>query len=136
MFFLIGGIFIVFVKSPSWVVVLAPFTMGMLYSIVNFIPLPFDDVLVAVAGAMISFIIAITKYSDVSKTIIFPMGAAALYTVIGDFIPTPVDDLLVTIIGTGTTAYIGKSSMKALDDPIPQPSSFTVEGSTVDSELS
>ena len=133
-FAFIGGIFIVFVKSPTWPVVLAPFVLGMAYSGINFIPLPFDDVLVATFGAMVSTIIALVKYADVPKTVVIPMAAAALYTLVGEFIPGPVDELFVTIIASGVTYLHGRSATKPLDVPNIQSPPLVLDQGYVDDE--
>jgi len=82
-----------------------PTIVGLIYGILpNFIPLPFDDAIVAAAGAIISFALAIKNYTDMPKWILAPLLGAALYTVVGSLIPGPVDELIVSIISIGAVA--------------------------------
>jgi len=83
-----------------------PTIVGLMYGIVpNFIPLAFDDALVAAAGAITSFFLALKHYTDIPKWIIAPLLGAALYTVVGSLIPGPVDELIVGFISTGVVAF-------------------------------
>lgn len=101
LFFLLGSIFAIWIKTPSWFTIMLPSIAGLVYGIFDFIPLPFDDVLVAAAGAIISFALAIRCYTDMPKWILAPLLAAALYTLVSSVIPGPVDDLIVGVIAMG-----------------------------------
>ena len=105
LFFLLGSIFAAWTQTPSWFTIMLPTIIGLIYGILpNFIPLPFDDALVAAAGAIISFALAIKNYTDMPKWILAPLLGAALYTVVGSLIPGPVDELIVGIISIGAVA--------------------------------
>lgn len=103
-FFTLGSIFTIWIKTPSWFMIMLPAIIGLLYSLFNFLPLPFDDVLVASAGAIISAALAWIKFADMPKWALLPLFGAALYTLVGEFIPTPVDDLLVDVMAIGITS--------------------------------
>lgn len=108
LFFILGGIMAIFIRKPSWFIASLPLIIGMWYSAFNVIPLPFDDVLVACAGAILSFALYLKRY-NAPKWIVIPLLASGLYTLVGEFIPTPIDEFLVAIIGIGTaTAASGK----------------------------
>ena len=114
LFFLLGSIFAMWIQIPSWFNIMLPAIAGLGYGIFNFIPLPFDDAFVAAAGAIISFALAIRRYTDMPKWILGPLLGAALYTVVGPFIPGPVDELLVGIISIGIAAYkVNKHQLSA-----------------------
>jgi hypothetical protein len=82
-----------------------PTIAGLVYGILpDFIPLQFDAALVAAAGAIISFALAIKNYTDMPRWILAPLLGAALYTVVGSLIPGPVDELIVGIISVGAVA--------------------------------
>jgi hypothetical protein len=105
LFFLLGALSTIWIKEPSWLTIMLPTIIGLAYALVpNFVPFPFDDALVATAGAIISFALAIRRYADMPKWILVPLLGAALYTLVGEFIPGPVDDLLVGIITTGVVS--------------------------------
>ncbi|MHB8088418.1 MAG: hypothetical protein ACYDH2_09260 [Anaerolineaceae bacterium] len=105
LFFLLGLIFSIWVQTPTWFTIMLPTIVGLVYGILpNFIPLPFDDAIVAVAGAIISFALALKNYTDMPKWILAPLLGAALYTLIGSLIPGPVDELIVSIISIGVAA--------------------------------
>jgi hypothetical protein len=93
--FVIGSVLIVGAHPPVWLWVILPAAVGLLYSVVDFIPLPFDDVLVAAAGLMVSMVMAWIQYGGLPRQFLIPLLGAAIYTIIGDVIPTPVDNLLV-----------------------------------------
>ena len=96
--FVLGVLFALLVREPHWVEILTPFVSGILYSVLNLIPLPFDDVLVAIAGAVTSYTMALKRYTDAPKWIVAPPLAAAVYTLFGEFIPGPVDELAVSFL--------------------------------------
>jgi hypothetical protein len=98
--FVLGVLFALLVREPHWFEILMPFVSGMLYSALNLIPLPFDDVLVAIAGAVTSYTMALKRYTDAPKWIAAPPLAAAVYTLFGEFIPGPVDELVVSALAT------------------------------------
>lgn len=116
LFFVLGGIFAVFIRVPSWIQILSPFIVGITYSVLNPIPLPFDDTVVASVGAILSYTLALKRYTDAPKWIIVPLLTSALYTIVGDFIPGPVDELLVGIIATAT-ATIATAMSRSLPAP-------------------
>ena len=102
LFFLLGSIFAMWIQTPSWFTIMLPAMAGLVYGILpDFIPLPFDDALVAAAGAITSFALAIRHYTDMPRWILAPLLGAALYTVVGSVIPGPVDELIVGIISVG-----------------------------------
>ena len=104
-FFVLGSIFAIWIKTPSWFTVLLPAIAGLLYVVLpDFIPLPFDDTLVAAAGAITSFALAVNRYTDMPRWILFPLLGSAVYTVVGSVIPGPVDELFVGIISMGLIA--------------------------------
>ena len=115
LFFLLGLIFSMWVQTPSWFTIMLPIIFGLIYGLLpNFIPLPFDDAIVAAAGAIITFALAIKKYTDIPKWILVPLFGAALYTIVGPLIPGPVDDLIVNIISIGTVAFeVIKNQLKS-----------------------
>jgi hypothetical protein len=98
--FVLGVLFALLVKEPHWFEILMPFVSGILYSALNFIPLPFDDVLVAIAGAVTSYTMTLKRYTDAPRWIIAPPLAAAIYTLFGEFIPGPIDELAVSALAT------------------------------------
>jgi len=114
-FFILGGIFTSLIKDLSWLSVSLPFVLGILYTILpNLIPLPFDDAIVASAGAIMSFALALKKDDNVPKWIIFPLLLSGLYTLVGEFIPGPVDELFVFAIASGISVV---STHKKLPTP-------------------
>jgi hypothetical protein len=105
LFFLLGSIFAMWVQTPSWFTIMSPTIAGLVYGILpDFIPLQLDAALVAAAGAIISFALAIKHYTDMPRWILAPLLGAALYTVVGSLIPGPVDELIVGIISVGVVA--------------------------------
>src|SRR5215213_8170824 len=78
LFFLLGSILTAWVETPSWFTIMLPAIFGYVYGLLpNFIPGPFDDTLVAAAGAIISFALAVTRYADMPRSILFPLFGAA-----------------------------------------------------------
>jgi hypothetical protein len=118
--FALGTAFALWVRRPAWPEILLPFASGIAYSITNVIPLPFDDVLVAVAGALTSYVMTLRRYKAAPKWIVAPPLAAALYTLVGEFIPGPVDELAVStlaaIVSSVAAARSGRRA-KAKGDP-------------------
>jgi len=104
LFFLLGLIFAASTQAPSWFTIMLPTIVGLGYGLFNFIPLAFDDALVATAGVIISFALAIRQYTDMPKWILVPLLAGAVYTVVGKLIPGPVDELIVGFISIGVPA--------------------------------
>jgi len=103
LFFLLGSILAMWIQTPSWFNIMLPAIAGLVYGMLpNFIPLPFADTLVAAAGAITSFALALKHYTDMPKWILAPLLAAALYTVVGSLIPGPVDELIVGFISVGS----------------------------------
>lgn len=105
LFFLLGSIFAMWIQTPSWFTVMLPALMGWLYGMLpDFFPGPFDDTLVAATGAILSFTLAIRRYTDMPRWILTPLLGAALYTLVGSVIPGPVDELIVGVISIGVVA--------------------------------
>lgn len=118
LFFLLGSIFAIWIETPSWFTIMLPTFVGLLYGLFDFFPLPFDDALVAAAGGIISFALAMRHYADTPKWILAPLLGAALYTVVGSVIPGPVDELIVGIISIGTVGFkVYKSQLTARSQP-------------------
>ena len=115
LFFILGGIFAALTEEPSLLEISLPFIAGTMYSVVGFLPLPFDDMVVACAGAILSSALFLRSYADAPKWIVVPLIVSALYTLVGEFIPGPVDEILVSIIALGTTATAAK--MKEVEGP-------------------
>lgn len=104
LFFLLGSISAMWIQTPSWFNIMLPAIAGLAYGVFDFIPLAFDGALVATAGAIISFALALKHYTDMPRWILAPLLGAALYTVVGSLIPGPVDELIVGIISFGAVA--------------------------------
>ena len=136
LFFILGGIFATLTEEPSLLEVSLPFIAGVLYSVVNFLPLPFDDVIVACAGAILSSALFLRSYTNAPNWVVIPLIVSALYTLVGEFIPGPVDEILVGIISLGTTAIVAKrkelegSKLKELSSPETQDSGIVQTDST------
>ena len=109
-FFVLGGLFAALTEKPSWFAVSLPFISGVLYSAISPFPLPFDDIVVASAGAITSAALYLKHYENAPKWIVIPLVVSALYTLVGEFVPSPVDEFLVGIIALGTTAVAAQVS--------------------------
>jgi hypothetical protein len=96
--FALGIVFALRVQKPAWLDILLPFVSGIVYSVTNVIPLPFDDLLVAGAGAITSYVMAVRRYTAAPKWIVAPPLVAAVYTLVGEFVPGPVDELAVSAL--------------------------------------
>ncbi len=117
-FFILGAISTIWIQTPTWFTVMLPAIAGLVYGILpDFIPLPFDDALVAAAGGIISFALAVKHYTDMPKWIIAPLLGAALYTVVGSVIPGPVDELIVGVISVGLVAVEIRKHQLASQSP-------------------
>ena len=122
--FVLGVLLALLVKEPAWFEILTPFVSGILYSVLNLIPLPFDDVLVAIAGAVTSYTMALKRYTDAPRWIVAPPLAAAIYTLFGEFIPGPVDELAVSFLAAvvssvgaaASTRRAGAGELPALEE--------------------
>jgi len=126
--FVLGVLLALLVKEPHWFEILTPFVSGILYSVLNLIPLPFDDLLVAIAGAVTSYTMALKRYTDAPKWIVAPPLAAAIYTVFGEFIPGPVDELAVSLLAAiVSSAGAAASRRRAGAGELPSPEEGTVE---------
>ena len=126
--FVLGVLFALLVQEPHWFEILTPFASGILYSVLNLVPLPFDDILVAIAGAVASYTIALKRYADAPKWIIAPPLAAAIYTVFGEFIPGPVDELVVSLLAAAISSAGAAASARRAGPEEPP----TVEGEVVE----
>ena len=128
--FVLGVLFALLVREPHWFEILTPFASGILYSVLNLIPLPFDDILVAVAGAVASYVIALKRYADAPKWIIAPPLVAAIYTVFGEFIPGPVDELAVSLLAAAISSAAAAASSRRAGPAEP----VTVEGEVIETQ--
>jgi hypothetical protein len=100
------------VDAPNWAEILLPFATGIGYSVLNVIPLPFDDFLVTAAGAVASYTMALKRYTDAPRWIIAPPLVAAAYTLLGEFIPGPVDELAVSMVAALISSFAAARSGK------------------------
>jgi hypothetical protein len=112
--FAFGLVLALRVDRPIWPEILLPFATGIGYSVLNIIPLPIDDVIVSVGGALASYGMAAKRYERISRWAMVPALAAALYTIAGEFIVGPVDELLVGAVAAVASSIIaGVSSRQA-----------------------
>lgn len=122
LFFSISMITAALIKYPSWLQVIMPSILATLYVVLpDAFPLPFDDAVVAVCGAFVTFILLIKRSPNVPKSTIIPLMASALYILIGGFIPGPVDEIIVSVIGVGTSILQGIKANRdnnSLDTPL------------------
>ncbi len=93
---LLSAISFLRVTDPSWFVVVTPFLLGCVYSILpDFIPIPIDDVAAVGCGAILSTLLALKRSGSLPVAAVLSMGFAALYTLVGDVLPGPVDEFVV-----------------------------------------
>ena len=112
--FAFGLVLALRVKRPVWPEILLPFLTSIGYSVLNIIPLPIDDALVSVGGALASYAMAAKRYQNMSKWALAPTLGAALYTLVGEFVPGPVDELAVGAVAAVASSIIaGVSSRRA-----------------------
>ena len=112
--FALGIVFALWVRRPAWIEILLPFVSGIVYSVTNVIPLPFDDILVAGAGAITSYVLAMRRYTAAPKWIVAPPLVAAGYTLVGEFVPGPVDELAVSALAAIVSSVVaGVSTRRA-----------------------
>lgn len=112
--FTLGLLLALRVQRPIWPEILLPFATGIGYSVLNIIPLPIDDAVVSIGGALASYSMATRRYDQVSKWAMAPTLAAALYTVAGEFVVGPVDELVVGAVAAVASSVIaGVSSRRA-----------------------
>ena len=112
--FALGIVFALRVQKPTWLDILMPFVSGIVYSVSNVIPLPFDDALVVGTGAITSYVMALRRYTAAPRWIIAPPLAAAVYTLLGDFVPGPVDELAVSALAAIVSSVVaGVSARRA-----------------------
>jgi hypothetical protein len=106
------------VDRPIWPEILLPFVASMGYSVLNIIPLPIDDAVVSIGGALVSYGMATKRYERMSKWALAPTVAAAIYTLLGEFVPGPVDELTVGAVAAIASSIIaGTSSKRAAQKP-------------------
>jgi hypothetical protein len=112
--FTLGIVLALRVDRPVWPEILLPFATSIGYSVLNIIPLPIDDVVVSIGGALVSYGMAAKRYEAMSKWALAPTVTAALYTLVGEFVPGPVDELAVGAVAAVASSIIaGVSSRRA-----------------------
>jgi hypothetical protein len=112
--FAFGLVLALRVERPTWPEILLPFATSIGYSVLDIIPLPIDDVVISIGGALASYGMAVKRYDQMSKWALAPTLAAALYTVVGEFVPGPVDELTVGAVAALASSIIaGVSSRRA-----------------------
>jgi hypothetical protein len=109
------------VKEPGLFLTWAPFTLGVLYTILpDAFPLPIDDAAATAAGAIATFGLWLKRQPDVPKTAALPLIFAAVYTLVGAMIPGPVDELFVNALAIGSALALGRSGTpKQISAPTP-----------------
>ena len=96
-----------------------PFLSSIGYSVLNIIPLPIDDAVVSIGGALVSYGMAAKRYEKISRWTLAPTVMAAIYTLLGEFVPGPVDELAVGAIAAIASSIIaGVSSRRAAKDDL------------------
>ena len=100
------------VEKPAWIEILLPFAASMGYSVLNFIPLPVDDAVVALGGALTSYAMAARRFEGLSRWTMAPTVAAALYTLAGEFVPGPIDEAAVGLVAAIASAVIAELSSR------------------------
>jgi hypothetical protein len=112
--FVLGIVLALRVQAPTWLEIATPFLAGLVYSVANLIPLPIDDVLATLAGAGVSYTLALKRYTAAPRWIIAPPLAAALYTLVGELVPGPVDELAVGLVAAIVSSVVaGMSARRA-----------------------
>jgi hypothetical protein len=110
------------VHRPIWPEILLPFATGIGYSVLNIIPLPIDDAVVSIGGALASYSMAAKRYEQMSRWAVAPTLAAALYTIAGEFVPGPVDEVAVGAIAAIASSIIaGVSARRAAKEDAAEP---------------
>lgn len=104
--FTLGIVLALRVRKPVWPEILLPFVSSMGYSVLNIIPLPIDDAVVSIVGALASYGMAAKRYEGLSKWTLAPPVTAALYTVVGEFVPGPLDELAVGAVAALASSII------------------------------
>jgi hypothetical protein len=113
--FAFGLVLALRVDRPIWPEILLPFATSIGYSVLNIIPLPIDDAVVSIGGALASYGMAAKRYERISRWAMAPTLAAALYTIAGEFVPGPVDELVVGAVAAVASSIIaGVSSRRAV----------------------
>jgi hypothetical protein len=114
--FALGIVLALRVKAPIWPEILLPFASGIGYSVLNIIPLPIDDAVVSIGGALVSYGMAAKRYEGLTKWAMAPTVTAAIYTLVGEFVPGPVDELAVGAAAAIVSSIIaGVSSRRAVE---------------------
>jgi hypothetical protein len=108
----LGILFALRVEKPAWIEILLPFAATMGYSVFNFIPLPVDDAVVALGGALTSYAMAARRFGSLSRWTMAPTIAAALYTLAGEFVPGPIDEAAVGLVAAIASAVIAEVSSR------------------------
>jgi nicotinamide riboside transporter PnuC len=80
--------------------------------VLNIIPLPIDDAIVSVGGALASYGMAAKRYEHISRWAMAPTLVAALYTVAGEFVVGPVDELVVGAVAAVASSLIASFSSR------------------------
>ena len=100
------------VDRPIWPEILLPFVASIGYSVLNIIPLPIDDAVVSIGGALVSYVMATKRYERMSKWALAPTVTAAIYTLLGEFVPGPMDELAVGAVAAIASSIIAGASSK------------------------
>jgi hypothetical protein len=118
LFFILGGVFLILMKDISPVAASIPFFFGLVYTLLpNFLPGPFDNTAVAVAGALLSLVLWLRRQPDLPRWIIVPVLLSSLYVLVGGLITGVVDELIVFCIAAALSAYglFHKPTLKVTD---------------------
>ena len=119
-FILFSGIFIAIVQSPSWVMVFTPLIIGILYAAFpDPILGPFDDVVMNLGGALVTFMLWVKKQPNLPRWIILPLLATGVYAAAGYFIPGPIDEIIVALIAIVIAAVGAANAKPAEEDETP-----------------
>jgi hypothetical protein len=116
--FTFGIVLALRVDRPVWPEIVLPFLSGIGYSVLNIIPLPIDDVVVTIGGALVSYGMAAKRYQGLSKWALAPTVTAAIYTIVGEFVPGPVDELAVGAVAAVASSIIAGVSSKRAENKI------------------
>ena len=87
-------------KIFDWGITVAPVFISLLYTLMpDCIPLPIDDAMVFLAGAMATFGLILRRNPDIPRKTIFTILITAGLTLLGFLIPGSVDEFLIQTIG-------------------------------------
>jgi hypothetical protein len=106
--FLIGGVLLITIRAPAWVVVFLPTLLGLFYSAIpEFIPGGVDDMAVMIMGVFLTYILWLKKRPNTARWIILPLLVSGVYPFFGSFIPGPFDEMIVSAIAFGIAWIYG-----------------------------